>query len=80
MESGDDAICYAYQPALAVLDEYFAPPEDAFCVRVPFRRRVQQPDDTPVQFILALRRLANNCYFGAAAETNGTGPEFARPA
>ncbi|KAL3255387.1 hypothetical protein MRX96_017302 [Rhipicephalus microplus] len=57
------------QQALAVLDAYFAPPEGAFCVRTRFRRRVQEPDETTVQFILALQQLAKKCDFGAAEET-----------
>ncbi|KAH8009092.1 hypothetical protein HPB51_010282 [Rhipicephalus microplus] len=66
--SGDGATCDAYQPALAVLDAYFAPPQDAFCVRSRFRPRIQEPDKTPVQFILAQRWLANNCNFGPVAD------------
>ncbi|KAL1474242.1 hypothetical protein MTO96_038134, partial [Rhipicephalus appendiculatus] len=67
--SGDGATCDAYQQALAVLDAYFAPPEDAVCVRARFRRRIQEPDETAVQFIEALHRLADNCNFGTAAAT-----------
>lgn len=46
-----------------------APPEDALCVRARFRRKVQEPGETLVQFILALWWLANDCNFGTAAET-----------
>ncbi|KAL1481776.1 hypothetical protein MTO96_034173 [Rhipicephalus appendiculatus] len=67
--TGDGAARDAYQQALAVLDAYFAPPEEALCVRAQFRRRVQQPDETAVQFMQALRRLADNCNFGTAAAT-----------
>ncbi|KAL3176502.1 hypothetical protein MRX96_010297 [Rhipicephalus microplus] len=66
--SGDGATCDAYQQALAVLNGYFAPPEDAFCVWARFRRRAQEPDETPVHFVLALQWLANNCNFSTAAE------------
>ncbi|KAL1436478.1 hypothetical protein MTO96_049580 [Rhipicephalus appendiculatus] len=65
--NGDGAARDAYQLALAVMDAYFAPPEEAVCMRAKFRRRVQQPDETAVQFIQALRRLADNCSFGTAA-------------
>ncbi|KAL3188470.1 hypothetical protein MRX96_003439 [Rhipicephalus microplus] len=51
-----------------VLDAYLAPSDNAFCVRARFRRRVQESYETPVQFIIALRRLANNCNFGTTAE------------
>ncbi|KAL1486928.1 hypothetical protein MTO96_031154, partial [Rhipicephalus appendiculatus] len=67
--TGDGAARDAYQQALAVLDAYFAPPEEAVCVRAQFRRRVQQPDETAVQFMQALRRLADNCNFSTAAAT-----------
>ncbi|KAL1443918.1 hypothetical protein MTO96_045755 [Rhipicephalus appendiculatus] len=67
--SGDGATCDAYQQALAILDAYFAPPEDAVCVRARFHRRIQEPDENAVQFILALRHLANHCNFGTAADT-----------
>ncbi|KAL1446978.1 hypothetical protein MTO96_044427 [Rhipicephalus appendiculatus] len=67
--TGDGAARDAYQQALAVLDAYFAPPEEAVCVRARFRRRVQQPDETAVQFMQALRRSADNCSFGTAAAT-----------
>ncbi|KAH8041420.1 hypothetical protein HPB51_015274 [Rhipicephalus microplus] len=69
-----DATPDTKKKALAVLDAHFAPPEDAFCVRTRFRRKgpyadlSQKPDEAPVQFILALQRLANNCNFGTAAE------------
>ncbi|KAL3188865.1 hypothetical protein MRX96_003024 [Rhipicephalus microplus] len=67
--SVDGTTCDAYQQALAVLDAYFAPPRDAFCIRARFWRRVQESDKTSVHFILALQWLANNCNFGTTAET-----------
>ncbi|KAH8028551.1 hypothetical protein HPB51_017677 [Rhipicephalus microplus] len=67
--SGNGATCDTYQQALAVLDAYFAPPEDPFCVRARFRRRVQELDETSVRFVLVLRWLANNYNFGTAVVT-----------
>ncbi|KAL1470856.1 hypothetical protein MTO96_023973 [Rhipicephalus appendiculatus] len=65
--TGDGAGRDAYQQALAILDACFAPPEDAVCVRAQFRRRVQKPDETAVQYIQELRRLADTCSFCTAA-------------
>ncbi|KAL1466940.1 hypothetical protein MTO96_000540 [Rhipicephalus appendiculatus] len=65
--TGAGAASDAYQQALAVLDAYFAPPEDAVCVRAQFRRRVQHSEETAVQYIMELRRLADSCSFGTAA-------------
>ncbi|KAH8008669.1 hypothetical protein HPB51_000691 [Rhipicephalus microplus] len=69
LASGGGATCDAYQQALAVLDAYFTPPEDAFCTRSRFRRKMQEQDETPVQFILALRRSANDCNIGTTAHS-----------
>ncbi|KAL1476469.1 hypothetical protein MTO96_036474 [Rhipicephalus appendiculatus] len=66
--TGAGAASDAYQQALAVLDAYFAPPEDAVCVRAQFRRRVQHSEETAVQYIMELRRLADSS-FGTAATT-----------
>ncbi|KAL1480880.1 hypothetical protein MTO96_050673 [Rhipicephalus appendiculatus] len=65
--AGDGAARDAYPQALAVMDAYFAPPEEAVYVRAQFRWRVQQPDETAVEFMQALRCLADNCNFGIAA-------------
>ncbi|KAL3244398.1 hypothetical protein MRX96_047201 [Rhipicephalus microplus] len=67
--TGDGAACDAYHKALAVLDACFAPPVDAVCVRALFRRKVQEPDETAVQFIQELSRLADTCSFRTAATT-----------
>ncbi|KAL1467595.1 hypothetical protein MTO96_042052 [Rhipicephalus appendiculatus] len=67
--TGAGAASDAYQQALAVLDAYFAPPEDAVCVRAQFRRRVQHSEETAVQYFMELRRLADACSFGTAATT-----------
>ncbi|KAL3251492.1 hypothetical protein MRX96_055103, partial [Rhipicephalus microplus] len=67
--TGDGAVRYAYHEALAVLDARFAPPEDAVCVHAQLRRRVQETDETAVQFTQELIRLADTCSFGTAAPT-----------
>lgn len=67
--SKDGATCDAHQQALAVLNANFALPEGAFCERARLWQRVQEPDETPVQLILVLRRLAKDCNFSTAAET-----------
>ncbi|KAL1475983.1 hypothetical protein MTO96_036875 [Rhipicephalus appendiculatus] len=52
--TGAGAASDAYQQALAVLDAYFAPPEDAVCVRAQFWRRVQHSEERGVQYIMEL--------------------------
>ncbi|KAL1471924.1 hypothetical protein MTO96_023396 [Rhipicephalus appendiculatus] len=67
--TGDSAARDAYQPAFAILDACFVLSEDAVCVRALFQRWVQEPDETAVQYIQELRRLADTCSFGTAANT-----------
>ncbi|KAL1421357.1 hypothetical protein MTO96_023151 [Rhipicephalus appendiculatus] len=67
--SGDGTARSAHQQALAVLDAYLTPPEEAVGVRAQFRWMVQRTEKTAVQFIQLLRRLADNCSFGNAAAT-----------
>ncbi|KAH8037681.1 hypothetical protein HPB51_015726 [Rhipicephalus microplus] len=63
--SETSATCDAYQQASVVLAH------TTRCLKTlsQFRRRIQEPEYTVVQFIVVLRWSVNNCDFGTAADT-----------
>ncbi|XP_037508787.1 uncharacterized protein LOC119385417 [Rhipicephalus sanguineus] len=57
-----------YDAALALLSQLFDPQPDAACLRARFKALCQGPDESAVQFIHEVRRLAKLCEFGAASD------------
>ncbi|KAL1476679.1 hypothetical protein MTO96_018245 [Rhipicephalus appendiculatus] len=58
----------AYKAALADLDKLFDSPQDPVCVRAYFKSLRQRPDESAVQFILEVRRMAKLCDFGTVSD------------
>ncbi|KAL1486627.1 hypothetical protein MTO96_031315 [Rhipicephalus appendiculatus] len=57
-----------YDTALALLSQLFDSQPDAACLRAHFKTLRQGPDESAVQFIQEVRRLAKLCEFGAASD------------
>ncbi|KAH8036169.1 hypothetical protein HPB51_018583 [Rhipicephalus microplus] len=57
-----------YDAALALLNELFDPQLDAACQCAHFKALCQGPDQSAVEFIQEVRRVAKLCEFGAAGD------------
>ncbi|KAL1477059.1 hypothetical protein MTO96_036056, partial [Rhipicephalus appendiculatus] len=57
-----------YDAALTLLSQLFDPQPDAACLRARFKALCQGPDESAVQFIQEVRRVAKLCEFGAASD------------
>ncbi|KAL1479486.1 hypothetical protein MTO96_051804 [Rhipicephalus appendiculatus] len=57
-----------YDAALTLLSQLFDPQPDAACLRARFKTLCQGPDESAVQFIQEVRRVAKLCEFGAASD------------
>ncbi|KAL1472729.1 hypothetical protein MTO96_039145 [Rhipicephalus appendiculatus] len=57
-----------YDAALALLSQLFDPQPDAACLRAHFKTLRQGPDESAVQFIQEVRRVAKLCEFGTASD------------
>ncbi|KAL1476076.1 hypothetical protein MTO96_036787 [Rhipicephalus appendiculatus] len=57
-----------YDAALALLSRLFDSQPDAACLRAHFKTLRQGPDESAVQFIQEVRRVAKLCEFGAASD------------
>ena len=57
-----------YDAAMAALEAYFVLKTNTVAERHAFRKRVQRPDETVLQYVTALRELASTCDFGDRAD------------
>ncbi|KAL1468841.1 hypothetical protein MTO96_041228 [Rhipicephalus appendiculatus] len=63
-----DAVQNAYLATLKRLDAIYGEQVDPTCLRAAFKASRQGPDESAVQFILEVRRLARLCNFGATSD------------
>uniref|UniRef100_A0A6B0VHI3 RNA-directed DNA polymerase n=1 Tax=Ixodes ricinus TaxID=34613 RepID=A0A6B0VHI3_IXORI len=59
----------AYDQAVAVLTQHFASASNVVVERHRFRRRVQQPGESVLEYVAALRELATRCSFAALEDS-----------
>ncbi|XP_042150198.1 uncharacterized protein LOC115319397 [Ixodes scapularis] len=59
----------SYDQAVAVLTQHFASASNVVVERHKFRRRVQQPGESALEYVAALRELATRCSFAALEDS-----------
>ncbi|KAJ8050962.1 hypothetical protein HOLleu_04354 [Holothuria leucospilota] len=60
----------SYQELTNILDKYYAATRNQVALRLKFRSRKQQPDETIADYILELKKLSRHCGYGDQLETN----------